>query len=503
MGDSITEGSDGGYREPLFETLLREVGLVNFVGRRSGQRDDPPRLIDHDHDGYSGYRIDELTSGDGFWGEGRPIEARLEDWEPAVVLLHIGTNDILQNYYLLGDPDLGIPNVVERLDSLVTRIAVAAPEVYVVVAQIVPITNNDEQDARVVAFNSRIPGLVARQQALGRRVSMVDMYTPLIPFPHPDGVHPSQEGYAEMAEVWYEELQALGLVPNPNPGRDDGVRLTDTFSARSPRPWPASASDLLDAGAPTLEDAVHTGYDGTTPLSVLNDGLAGDGTDDPDNTWTTVFILDTSVNAAGYDVTAIRSASGGPGPTYQQAYEVWWSSVDAPTVFHRLGDFHHVPVNVRERASGLLVEGEGEPLARGVKALEFRFASPPARQTGFIMLSDLTSYYEVEALGAPTPSEAAAAGSVVEGLPEHIALHATPNPFSSRATLSYDVPRPSAVRLAVYDALGREVAVLVDREVEAGRHAAVFDGSSLPSGTYLVRLKAAGTVRTRTLTLVR
>jgi lysophospholipase L1-like esterase len=501
MGDSITEGSEGGYREPLFERILGEAGLPNFVGRRSGFGGDPPRM-DHNHDGYSGYRIDELVSGDGFWGDGVPVEQRIEDWEPAVVLLHIGTNDVLQDYYLLGDPDLGIPNVIERLDDLVTRVAVASPETYVVVAQLVPITNNDVQDAKVRAFNAEIPALVARQQALGRRVSMVDMYTPLLPYPHPDGVHPSQEGYAAMAEVWYAALQALGPIRNPNPGRDDGVRLTDTFGAGSTRPWPASAADLLDAGASTLEEVVHEGYDGGTPPSVLNDGLAGGGTDDGDNTWTSTYVLDTSLHAAGYDVTSIRSASGGVEREVQQGYEVWYSTVDAPTVFERLGDFHHVYVNLLERASALVIEGEGGPLARGVKALQFRFVPPPDRQSGFFLSPNRTGYYEVEAFGQPNGGAAAHAST--DGRPVGVALRAAaPNPFTRTTTLTAVMPEAGAARLSVHDALGREVATLLEGEVAAGEHAVAFDAEGLPSGTYVARLAAWGRVLTRRVTLLR
>ena len=41
----------------------------------------------------------------------------------------------------------------------------------------------------------------------------------------------------------------------------------------------------------------------------------------------------------------------------------------------------------------------------------------------------------------------------------------------------------------VYDVLGRQVRVLVEGVRAAGTHEVVFDGSRLPSGTYLVRLE--------------
>ena len=46
------------------------------------------------------------------------------------------------------------------------------------------------------------------------------------------------------------------------------------------------------------------------------------------------------------------------------------------------------------------------------------------------------------------------------------------------------------VKLTVYDILGREVAVLVNGEQNAGRKSVEFDGSKLPSGIYLYRLQA-------------
>ena len=55
--------------------------------------------------------------------------------------------------------------------------------------------------------------------------------------------------------------------------------------------------------------------------------------------------------------------------------------------------------------------------------------------------------------------------------------------------------------LRVYDALGREVAVLVDGAREAGRHEVAFDAARLSAGTYLYRLEAGAFAATRTLTL--
>ncbi len=85
-----------------------------------------------------------------------------------------------------------------------------------------------------------------------------------------------------------------------------------------------------------------------------------------------------------------------------------------------------------------------------------------------------------------------------------LALHTPyPNPLRSVTTLTLDMPKATAVRIAVYDVLGREVAVLLDRAVAAGQHSVSFDGADLPSGVYLIRATTDGAEQTERVTLIR
>jgi hypothetical protein len=79
----------------------------------------------------------------------------------------------------------------------------------------------------------------------------------------------------------------------------------------------------------------------------------------------------------------------------------------------------------------------------------------------------------------------------------------SPNPFTGRTTLRFALPAAAAVRLVVYDALGRRVAVLADGPREAGWHEATFDGAPLPAGVYVARLEAGDVVLARRLTVLR
>ncbi|MBK7701505.1 MAG: T9SS type A sorting domain-containing protein [bacterium] len=82
-------------------------------------------------------------------------------------------------------------------------------------------------------------------------------------------------------------------------------------------------------------------------------------------------------------------------------------------------------------------------------------------------------------------------------------LASYPNPFNPSTAVKFSVPRSGHVSLKVFDMRGREVAVLVDGNVEAGEHTAVFAPSDLSSGTYFLRLSGNGFTQNGTVQLVK
>lgn len=83
-----------------------------------------------------------------------------------------------------------------------------------------------------------------------------------------------------------------------------------------------------------------------------------------------------------------------------------------------------------------------------------------------------------------------------------------PNPFNPLTTLRFDIPVEGGVRLAVYDVAGRLIRTLLDVDLPAGSHQAVWDGKDaagrgMPSGSYFARLSASGKVETVRMGLVR
>ncbi|HEX9952285.1 MAG TPA: hypothetical protein VGB53_10990 [Rubricoccaceae bacterium] len=78
-----------------------------------------------------------------------------------------------------------------------------------------------------------------------------------------------------------------------------------------------------------------------------------------------------------------------------------------------------------------------------------------------------------------------------------------PNPFRDRTVVEVRLPRESLLRLTLYDAAGRQVAVLADGQRAAGSHRIPVDGRALAPGVYVARLASARTGAALRLTRAR
>lgn len=105
------------------------------------------------------------------------------------------------------------------------------------------------------------------------------------------------------------------------------------------------------------------------------------------------------------------------------------------------------------------------------------------------------------AFGAAEEVEHTASASAGGGTAPPVSV--SPNPFRDRTALAFTLAEPSAVRLTLHDALGREMAVLAAGHHTAGRHVVAVAAGSLPSGVYGWRLSAGGRVTAGRVTLVR
>jgi lysophospholipase L1-like esterase len=186
----------------LFHLALEAGQGIEFFGTGMNGPDTVDGVpFPRGHEGHSGFTIDDAPQA------GRsgisPLVDTVLGFEPDIILLKIGTNDLDQN--------VDVANAPSRLGALLDDIFSKDDDVLVVVAQIVP-SRSVELNARVAAYNAAIPNLVAERAASGQNVLVADMESAFLADPDyqntllADGLHPNERGYALLAATWYEVI---------------------------------------------------------------------------------------------------------------------------------------------------------------------------------------------------------------------------------------------------------------------------------------------------------
>jgi hypothetical protein len=78
-----------------------------------------------------------------------------------------------------------------------------------------------------------------------------------------------------------------------------------------------------------------------------------------------------------------------------------------------------------------------------------------------------------------------------------------PNPFNPTTKIKYSVPESGEIKLAVYNLVGEEVAVLVDGNMQAGQYEINFNAVNLPSGLYIYKLQSANSIDIKKMMLMK
>ncbi len=193
IGDSITEGNPVAhtYRFYLSQIYGDRVDLVGSKwGVFGGAAKDGD--FDQDHQAYWGWRADEVAP---------QVDTAADTHRPAVALIHLGTNDLLQGQ------DAG--STVEEIRDTIDHLRDANPDVDVFVAQIITCPGSCGSDR--TELNNGIWNLAAEMDTPDARVVAVWMDN-VEPADLHDGVHPSDVGSEKMFWNWEAALEAAGLL---------------------------------------------------------------------------------------------------------------------------------------------------------------------------------------------------------------------------------------------------------------------------------------------------
>lgn len=211
LGASISYGytsQDGnGYRKFLRDQIVDYGNLVNMVGsRRNGT------MEDNDVEGWPGYTISQVHA---------VAKTSLPKYKPNLVLLNVGTNDCTGN--------VDIANAGKRMSSLLDDVFSGSPRATVILSTLLVRSSSSQQEC-VLNINTQYRAVAAAQKAKGRRLVLVDMQPPTGPTTGQlvDGTHPTEDGYAKMATVWFKGIQAADkagflLTKEAVAGNPDGV----------------------------------------------------------------------------------------------------------------------------------------------------------------------------------------------------------------------------------------------------------------------------------------
>jgi lysophospholipase L1-like esterase len=203
FGDSITRGvkssDDGGYRSALYKLILAAKQKATFVGSAAnGPTQVSGQPFPRNHEGHAGWTIDPgynmLSSS--YSGISTLVPSPALNSSPHIILLMIGTNDLFAR---------DTAGMATRLEALLDKIAQYAPNALIVLAQLTPLGHDDPN---LTAYNAKIPGILQAHAAKGQHIIGVDM-SKLPTSELADGTHPTDQGYAYMANIWYPAIKDL------------------------------------------------------------------------------------------------------------------------------------------------------------------------------------------------------------------------------------------------------------------------------------------------------
>jgi GDSL-like Lipase/Acylhydrolase family len=214
LGDSITSGNSKHmtYRYPLWVKFIDSGFNVDgiyfdFVGwqnsNHDGNRvwpDHRGRSFDHDHEGHPGWRAEQILAVLPTW---------LKGYTPDIVLLHIGTNDVMTNQTTL--------STINEIEQIVNVLRADNPKVIVLLAKIIPI-RDPILNQRIIELNRRIDGIIMSKSTVESPVVIVDQNLGFnVTEDTDDGVHPNRTGAEKIAQKWFEAIaKAVQLRYLPN-----------------------------------------------------------------------------------------------------------------------------------------------------------------------------------------------------------------------------------------------------------------------------------------------
>lgn len=272
LGDSITEGfiiSSGpsvSYRKEFVRLLSEQSCSFDMVGSKKDNRpatdfnqSSLPELgnQDTDHEGYSAITADQLliATPNSLRRGSAGVTAAALTYQPDVVLLHIGSNDMNN-----GDT---VTNAVDEIQQIIDRIHAEHNAAIVFVANLIPwadtiVAGNNNTPGAVEALGDaiEIAGFLNKTDTQGNKlVYLVDVRNEILNPPRSafdislldsDLIHPNPAGELYIAEAFVKAIEDSGVCANYTVDTVDPI--TNTFEATTNGSTTTFSGNATDVG---------------------------------------------------------------------------------------------------------------------------------------------------------------------------------------------------------------------------------------------------------------
>ena len=297
IGDSITDGygTEGSYRKFLYHELTEAGYSIDMTGPNAswgdGEYTDPSTgaffKYDAAHCGYSGYAIEEYPGRNGIL-ETLKNGDYVNQYDPDIVILQIGTNDIIDNHEISTAGkrlDTLVSYILENIDEDDALFVTTIPDLdpnregvydwfanYRHLADWTPVSDVNAEKwvgDQIAEYNGQVKALVESKQKSGvKNIYFGDVNHTITDVKSylKDGVHPNDTGYKQMGIYWAgvikEYLENHASSPEPSVTTAEPVITLpseSTLPATTTEPSAPPVTAETTAITPVTTEADHPG----------------------------------------------------------------------------------------------------------------------------------------------------------------------------------------------------------------------------------------------------
>jgi len=239
LGDSITEGYYAcSYRKPLVEGL---AGCdFDMVGSQNGAVATEETCLDTQayHQGIGGWQarsfLEDMGDGESW------LESYVADYQPDLVLLHIGSNDLYGGHApgtYHANTRTGT-DTVASIDDMITQIYARQPNATILLANLIPWLADDSVNIGITQLRPHIAALVNARATVGDKIALVDVYSGFSAgMLSDDAIHPNTYGENHIAARFKAAMQTAGFCTSAT-GDIPAATPPSSDSGTEPEPEP-------------------------------------------------------------------------------------------------------------------------------------------------------------------------------------------------------------------------------------------------------------------------